>query len=92
MVIVESNCFNCAGGPVGKNRSDSDEFVGLEKKVENGYSQLVRMIHPALLDAAGVSLLEQRTTICGILRPQCCRARRHTPGLTPTVCLKTRER
>jgi hypothetical protein len=65
MVIVESNCFNCAGGPVGKNRSDSDEFVGLEKTVENGYSQLMRMIHPALLDAAGVSLLEQRTTICG---------------------------
>jgi hypothetical protein len=39
--------------------------VGLEKKVENGYSQLMRMIHPALLDAAGVSLLEQRITICG---------------------------
>jgi hypothetical protein len=39
-------------------RSDSDEFVDLEEKVENGYSQLMRMIHPALLDAAGVSLLE----------------------------------
>ena len=63
MVIIESNCFKYAGGPVGKNRSDSDEFVGLEEKVVNGYSQLMRMIHRALLDAAGISLLEQRTTI-----------------------------
>jgi hypothetical protein len=48
MVIIEPNGLDRAGDPIGKYRSDSDEFVRLVEKVENRCGQLMRMIHRAL--------------------------------------------